>query len=81
MSRRSQGPTQGQELVSVTLPVGVHPSSIGISNCLGDEIMNRLISLLIAAIVLAGCNTIQGAGTDIERGGEKIQDAAGKAKN
>jgi predicted small secreted protein len=59
----------------------VHPSSIGISNCLGDEIMNRLISLLIAAIVLAGCNTIQGAGTDIERGGEKIQDAAGKAKN
>jgi predicted small secreted protein len=43
--------------------------------------MNRLISLLIAAIVLAGCNTIQGAGTDIERGGEKIQDAAGKAKN
>jgi predicted small secreted protein len=59
----------------------VHPSSIGISNCLGDEIMNMLISLLIAAIVLAGCNTIQGAGTDIERGGEKIQDAAGKAKN
>ena len=25
-----------------------------------------------------GCNTIQGAGKDIERGGEKIQD---KAKN
>jgi predicted small secreted protein len=42
--------------------------------------MNKLLSLLIAAMVLAGCNTIQGAGTDIERGGEKIQDAAGKTK-
>jgi predicted small secreted protein len=43
--------------------------------------MKTLLSLLIAALVAAGCNTIQGAGTDIERGGEKIQDAAGKAKN
>jgi predicted small secreted protein len=42
--------------------------------------MNRLLTLLIAALVVAGCNTIQGAGTDIERGGEKIQDAAGKTK-
>jgi predicted small secreted protein len=42
--------------------------------------MKKLLSLLIAAMVLTGCNTIQGAGTDIERGGEKIQDAAGKTK-
>jgi predicted small secreted protein len=42
--------------------------------------MRKVLALLIAATVLAGCNTIQGAGTDIERGGEKIQDAAGKAK-
>lgn len=40
----------------------------------------RLLSVLMAMMVLAGCNTIQGAGTDIERGGEKIQDAAGKAR-
>jgi predicted small secreted protein len=42
--------------------------------------INRLIAALIAAIVLAGCNTMEGAGKDVERGGEKIQDAAGKAK-
>lgn len=42
--------------------------------------IRKMLALLIAATVLAGCNTIQGAGADIERGGEKIQDAAGKAK-
>jgi len=42
--------------------------------------INRLIAVLIAVIVLAGCNTMEGAGKDIERGGEKIQDAAGKSK-
>ena len=33
-----------------------------------------------AALLLAACNTIQGAGKDIERGGEKLQGAAEKAK-
>jgi predicted small secreted protein len=42
--------------------------------------IQRVLLILTAAFVLAGCNTIQGAGADIERGGEKIQDAAGKAK-
>lgn len=42
--------------------------------------VKRLIAVLIAAVVLAGCNTMEGAGRDIERGGEKVQDAAGKAK-
>lgn len=45
------------------------------------DMFARLLSVFIAAVVLAGCNTIQGAGTDIERGGEKIHDAAEKAKN
>ncbi|MFC3110509.1 entericidin A/B family lipoprotein [Undibacterium arcticum] len=30
--------------------------------------------------VIAGCNTFQGAGKDIEKGGEKVQGAAEKAK-
>mgnify|MGYP005748776253 CR=1 FL=1 len=34
------------------------------------------LALLAAAFVIGGCNTIEGAGKDIERGGEKIQDAA-----
>ncbi|HYL59633.1 MAG TPA: entericidin A/B family lipoprotein [Candidatus Acidoferrales bacterium] len=46
---------------------------------------NRLILLLIALIIgspllLAGCNTIQGAGRDIEQGGQKIQDEATEHK-
>lgn len=40
--------------------------------------MKRLIALVLAAsfAMLAGCNTVQGAGKDIERGGEKIQKEA-----
>lgn len=32
--------------------------------------------LLAIAILTAGCNTMRGAGQDIERGGEKIQRSA-----
>ena len=39
-----------------------------------------LVIVLLAGFV-AGCNTIQGADKDIERGGEKFQDSAEKHKN
>jgi predicted small secreted protein len=29
--------------------------------------------LVVVAVLTAGCNTMRGAGEDIERGGEKIQ--------
>jgi entericidin B len=32
--------------------------------------------LLLLMLALAGCNTVQGMGKDIERGGEATQDAA-----
>ena len=35
-----------------------------------------LIAILVAAGLTAGCNTMQGAGKDLERGGEKVQDTA-----
>lgn len=35
-----------------------------------------LVMALLAASVTAGCNTMHGAGEDIERGGEKIQENA-----
>ncbi|MEJ5208893.1 MAG: entericidin A/B family lipoprotein [Lysobacteraceae bacterium] len=42
--------------------------------------MKRNISLLLltlaAALVLGGCNTVQGAGKDIQKAGEKLEDAA-----
>lgn len=37
--------------------------------------MKKLLSLLVAVVALAGCNTIQGIGKDIEKGGEAIQKA------
>ncbi len=44
--------------------------------------MKTLIALLLAsAFVLAGCNTIAGAGKDLEAGGEKVQDTAKDVQN
>jgi entericidin B len=40
-----------------------------------------LIATGAFAFALTGCNTMAGAGKDIERGGEKIQDAARKVRN
>jgi entericidin B len=39
--------------------------------------MIRIASVIvaIAAFMLAGCNTVQGMGKDIEKGGEAIQKA------
>ncbi len=36
------------------------------------------LTAAFAAFAVTGCNTIAGMGKDIERGGEKIQDAAKK---
>ena len=37
-----------------------------------------LISLLLGALAYTGCRTMEGAGEDIERAGEKIQENAKK---
>ena len=45
--------------------------------------MKALIALVAAgalSFTLAGCNTISGAGKDIARGGEKVQDASAKVR-
>lgn len=45
-----------------------------------DSFGIRFLLAAIAAVLvlpqLSGCNTMQGAGKDIERAGEEIQDAA-----
>ena len=38
--------------------------------------MNWLVVLVVAALGLAGCNTVQGMGKDIKKGGEAIEKAA-----
>jgi len=44
--------------------------------------MKTLLATLAAVFIatLAGCNTIEGAGKDLERGGEKVQDTAKEVK-
>ncbi len=39
-----------------------------------------VLAALIATIGLSACNTIQGAGTDIKKTGNAIEDTAEKAK-
>jgi predicted small secreted protein len=38
------------------------------------------LAALLSVAVVSGCNTIQGVGKDVERAGEKVQDAAQKSK-
>jgi predicted small secreted protein len=40
--------------------------------------MKTLLAFLMSSVfvVLAGCNTVEGAGKDIEQGGEQVQDTA-----
>ncbi len=42
--------------------------------------LNKTILAVLVAMsaITAGCNTVDGAGKDIERGGEKIQGAANR---
>jgi predicted small secreted protein len=40
--------------------------------------MKTIFALLAAAFVLAGCNTIKGAGQDIQKAGNAIENAAKK---
>lgn len=48
--------------------------------------MKRLLALALAAtfalpsFVLSGCNTVEGAGKDIQAGGAKIKEEAREAK-
>lgn len=36
----------------------------------------KLVAVLAAAAALSACNTVAGAGKDVERGGEKVQETA-----
>jgi len=42
----------------------------------------RLLTIAVSftMVLLAGCNTVEGMGRDIERGGEKVQDSADNVK-
>jgi predicted small secreted protein len=42
------------------------------------ETMKTIVTLIAAAFVLAGCNTVRGIGQDVQKAGEKIEDATRK---
>ena len=42
--------------------------------------MKKLLVLIAATIAVAGCNTISGAGKDIEAGGKAVKKAADDTK-
>ena len=44
------------------------------------KVILTLAALCSVAVLTTACNTMQGAGRDIERAGEKVQDAAQKNK-
>ncbi len=44
------------------------------------SVIATLVSLF-SIMLLAGCNTIEGLGKDVKRGGEKIEKAAERAKS
>jgi predicted small secreted protein len=35
--------------------------------------MKRMIMVMVAMLVLAGCNTVRGVGQDVEKAGEAIK--------
>ncbi len=44
--------------------------------------IERLIAMLaFLGFALSGCNTMEGVGEDVQKGGEKLENAAEKAKN
>jgi entericidin B len=40
-----------------------------------------ILSVLVTTLGASACNTMKGVGQDVERGGEKVQDAAQKTQN
>ncbi len=38
--------------------------------------MRALIAILVAAFVLAGCNTVAGVGKDVQKAGNAVENAA-----
>lgn len=72
----------------VVLGRGVAPTFINLLKQCGDSLcccvhwsvtmLKTIVATLMLVGMIAGCNTIKGTGKDIERGGEKLQNAADK---
>jgi entericidin B len=63
---------------ALTIVGGGPPALLTFIPAKTEVTMRKLLALylLLAIGALAGCNTMQGMGKDIERGGEKLQDSS-----
>ena len=43
-----------------------------------ETIMKKLFALLIATVILSGCNTVSGIGRDVQKVGQVVTGAGGK---
>ena len=43
--------------------------------------MKRILCILAAVVMLTACNTLEGIGKDVKKGGEAIEKAADKNKS
>src|SRR6185295_8452500 len=76
-------PTRHTRIVTTHATAHLHRMrSWGMSRTWRAGQMKQLIALVAAvfAVSLAGCNTMAGAGRDIAKGGQKIEDAAYKTR-
>jgi predicted small secreted protein len=62
-----------------SIAISITTEDASMSNRTLAKVINSLL-LAAVAVVFAGCNTMHGAGEDIERGGEKIQQKADEHK-
>ena len=73
------------QLNSGVRPVGSDPSfqllvytNVIHSPEINEIIMKKLFALLIATVILSGCNTVSGIGRDVQKVGQVVTGAGGK---
>ena len=79
MTRVSPGSVDPLQVDGSPPPAGAHAGDIaskGMNMKKWKRIWICVTTLLVLTWLTAGCNTIHGAGKDLEAGGEAIQDAA-----
>jgi len=71
----------------ISLTLAVHGLRIAMRSSAAFQLNRRsrmkklsILMAFLAAGILVGCNTMQGAGKDMERGGEKLQQSAKDTK-
>jgi entericidin B len=78
LARRSDAGRQQE----ATRPPGMRIAAEEAPLAKENFMLRKIVSVLLAAsfLALVGCNTMEGLGQDIEKGGQKLQNKAEEAK-